>query len=228
MKWTYEIHTCVLGIYILSKWRKASLKKVQLERESNPWPHIFSIHGYITNSQLTRSQLAWSLSWLDRCRYRRGRGCDSRSRLNFFFWACFSQMLKLSTLLRWSFICLKYLPSCRIRDYVICCKPENCFSFIHNIATNCNKMSHGTNSSLYLSMPQSVACCLYHVTASCKGLLIVKSKSIKVRMCYVAESPCPFFLTGWAFLDDAKDMFCLINIVEPRYNHLLGIMINML
>ena len=57
--------------------------------------HIFSIHGYITNSQVTSSQLVRALH-----RYRRGHGFDSRSGLNFFFQALFSQLLKLSKLLR--------------------------------------------------------------------------------------------------------------------------------
>ena len=42
-------------------------------------------------------------------RYRRGHGFESRLSLNFFFQPCFSKLLKLSTLLRWSFICQKCL-----------------------------------------------------------------------------------------------------------------------
>ena len=49
----------------------------------------------------------WLESSVDKTRFagiRRGHGFDSRSSLNFFR-ACFSQLLKLSTSLRLSFIC---------------------------------------------------------------------------------------------------------------------------
>ena len=58
---------------------------------------VFSIHEYITGEQLPVgliAQLVRVLHW-----YRRGHGFDSRSSLN-FFQACFSQLLKLSTLMR--------------------------------------------------------------------------------------------------------------------------------
>ena len=41
---------------------------------------------------------------------------DSRSSLN-CFQACFSQLLKLSTLLRWSFICLKCISAVQIYEF---------------------------------------------------------------------------------------------------------------
>ena len=59
------------------------------------------------------AQLVRALHW-----YRRGHGFDSRSSLN-FFQACFSQLLKLSTLLRRSFICLKCISAVQIYEFHI-------------------------------------------------------------------------------------------------------------